>query len=94
MGIRFEFLRAGKGDCILISIDEGTYTEKNILIDGGVSKTYDNSTHGIGTLKSKLRRIKSLDLVVLTHIDDDHICGLIQLLKDDEHVGKVKELCI
>jgi len=92
MGIKFEFLKAGKGDCILISIDEVTDTEKNILIDGGVSKTYNNSTHGIGTLKSKLRRIKSLDLVVLTHIDDDHICGLIQLLKDDEHVGKVKEL--
>jgi len=92
MGIKFEFLKAGKGDCILISIDEGTSNGKNILIDGGVSKTYDNSTHGIGTLKSKLRRIKSLDLVVLTHIDDDHICGLIQLLKDNEHVGKIKEL--
>ncbi|HFU75208.1 MAG TPA: MBL fold metallo-hydrolase [Arcobacter sp.] len=92
MGIQFEFLKAGKGDCILISIEEGTYNEKNILIDGGVSKTYDNSTHGIGTLKSKLGEKSSLDLVVLTHIDDDHICGLIQLLKDNEHVGKVKEL--
>jgi len=92
MGIRFEFLRAGKGDCILISVNEGTDKEKTILIDGGVSKTYNNSRNRTGTLKSKLRDKDSLDLVVLTHIDDDHICGLIQLLKDNEHVGKVKEL--
>ena len=92
MGIRFEFLKADKGDCILISINNGTEKEKNIVIDGGVSKTYTRTTNKSGTLKSKLRDKASLDLVVLTHIDDDHICGLIQLLKDDEHVGKIKEL--
>lgn len=94
MGIEFEFLKAGKGDCILISVDKGTNKEKNILIDGGVSKTYDNNMNKSGTLKSRLRdKVSlSLDLVVLTHIDDDHICGLIQLLKDKEHVGKIKEL--
>ena len=92
MGIEFEFLKAGKGDCILISIEEGTDKEKNIIIDGGVSKTYTHTRNKSGTLKSKLRYKDSLDLVVLTHIDDDHICGLIQLLKDDEHVGKIKEL--
>lgn len=94
MGIEFEFLKAGKGDCILISIEKGTKEEKNILIDGGISKTYDNIMNKSGTLKSRLRNkiSLSLDLVVLTHIDDDHICGLIQLLKDTEHVGKIKEL--
>ena len=73
MGIRFEFLKAGNGDCILISTSEGT----NILIDGGTSSTHDE-------MKSKLREIDTLDLVVLTHVDNDHICGLIALLRKDE----------
>lgn len=73
MGIKFEFLKAGNGDCILISTSEGT----NILIDGGTSSTHDE-------LKSKLREIDTLDLVVLTHVDNDHICGLIALLRKDE----------
>jgi beta-lactamase superfamily II metal-dependent hydrolase len=94
MGIEFEFLKAGKGDCILISIDRGTKKEKNIVIDGGVSKTYKRTTSKTGTLKSRISKkvLSNLDLVVLTHIDDDHICGLIQLLKDSKHVGKIKEL--
>jgi beta-lactamase superfamily II metal-dependent hydrolase len=94
MGIEFEFLKAGKGDCILISTDRGTGKEKNIVIDGGVSKTYKRTTSKTGTLKSRISKkvLSNLDLVVLTHIDDDHICGLIQLLKDNTHVGKIKEL--
>ncbi len=94
MGIEFEFLKAGKGDCILIFIDRGTGKEKNIVIDGGVSNTYKKITNNSGTLKSRIREkvTLNLDLVVLTHIDNDHICGLIQLLKDDEHVEKIKEL--
>jgi len=94
MGIEFEFLKAGKGDCILISVDKGTKQEKNIIIDGGVSTTYNHITNKTGTLKTIIKEKVSLnlDLVVLTHIDDDHICGLIQLLKDDAHVGKIKEL--
>jgi beta-lactamase superfamily II metal-dependent hydrolase len=88
MGIKFEFLKAYNGDCILITTDEGV----NILIDGGMPKTYSDKTSKTSTLKSKLRGVEHLDLVVLTHIDEDHICGLIELLKDDEHRGKIREL--
>jgi len=80
MGIRFKFLRAGCGDSILIS------TEKtNILIDGGL-KDYNIE------IEPHLRDIKQLDLVVLTHIDNDHICGLIDLVRDDNHNHKIQEL--
>jgi beta-lactamase superfamily II metal-dependent hydrolase len=88
MGIKFEFLKAYNGDSILITTDEGV----NILIDGGMPKTYSDKTSKTSTLKSKLRGVEHLDLVVLTHIDEDHICGLIELLKDDEHRGKIREL--
>jgi len=74
MSIRFEFLRAGCGDSILVSTDEGT----NILIDGGVRDTY------FDFLENKYEEFKEedkkLDLVILTHYDDDHIAGLLELL--------------
>jgi beta-lactamase superfamily II metal-dependent hydrolase len=76
MGIRFEFLKAGNGDCIFISTDEGI----NILIDGGIEKTYDRELKLL--LKREVRdRGLQLDLVVLTHYDDDHIAGLLRLLE-------------
>ena len=92
MGIKFEFLKAGKGDCTLITVDKGTDKEVNILIDGGVSETYDDTKNKSRTLRAKLKEIQSLDLVVLTHIDNDHICGLIKLVEDDTHRHKIKEL--
>lgn len=82
MGIRFEFLKAGNGDCILISTSNGT----NILIDGGLTDTYRE-------IKKHLREKSKLDLVVLTHVDNDHICGLIGLLrKDEKNRNKINEL--
>ena len=80
MGIKFKFLRAGCGDSILISTDT-----TNILIDGGL-KDYSME------IEPHLRSIKKLDLVVLTHIDNDHICGLIDLVRDDNHNHKIQEL--
>ena len=74
MGIRFEFFEAGCGDSILVSTDEGTH----ILIDGGVRDTFFYS------LRNKYEEFqeknKKLDLVILTHYDDDHIAGLLKLL--------------
>jgi len=83
MGIKFEFLKAGYGDSILISTDEGT----NILIDGGLVPTKDE----IVTKVNKLKKKDELDLVVLTHIDNDHICGLIALIKEKNNI-KINKL--
>ena len=82
MGIRFEFLKAGHGDSILISTTKGT----NILIDGGVTDTYINE------ISYRVDMLDKLDLVVLTHIDNDHICGLIELINDKYSREKVNEL--
>ena len=84
MGIKFEFLEAGYGDCILISTDEGT----NILIDGGLSPTAEIIKDKVKELKKK----NELDLVVLTHIDNDHICGLIALLREENRKIKINKL--
>ena len=69
------------GDCFIISFgDEGDI--KNIIVDGGRRKKVFKK------LKEELKRIKenrqNVDLLVLTHIDEDHIQGLINVFKDDE----------
>ena len=81
MGIKFEFFEAGCGDSILISTDNGT----NILIDGGVSTTYQDE------ISYKLDDIDKLDLVIVTHIDNDHICGIMELLNDKYNFPKIKQ---
>lgn len=83
MKIKFNFFKALAGDSILISTDN-----TNILIDGGFGITYEEQ------IKPKINRIKNgLDLVVLTHIDEDHICGLIEMVKNDRtNTAKIKEL--
>jgi beta-lactamase superfamily II metal-dependent hydrolase len=77
MGIEFEFLKAGNGDCILISTDN-----TNILIDGGLSYTYSRE------LEKRFKKLKDdkklLDLVILTHYDDDHIGGILKLLENEK----------
>ena len=51
-----------------------------MLIDGGVTETYS------GSIKQELQEIRSagekIDLVVCTHMDNDHISGLVKMLKD------------
>jgi beta-lactamase superfamily II metal-dependent hydrolase len=81
------FLKAGNGDAILMSFKENDIN-RNILIDSGVSSTYySSSTNEFGDLKTEIDNIKKrdevLDLVILSHIDNDHICGLIEWFRRD-----------
>lgn len=77
------FLDVGQGDAILIRAPDG----RQILVDGGPSPT---------ALLNELGDVlpfwdHSLDLVVLTHPDGDHITGLIPLL-DRYRVGQVLDV--
>lgn len=73
-----EFLPAFNGDCILIN--SFMHTSTNILIDGGISKTYPSF------LKKRLRDLvenkEYIDLLIITHIDDDHIGGILKIFED------------
>src|SRR6056297_2528919 len=70
--LRVVFLDVGQGDSILIQ----TPSKKNILIDGGPSKS----------LVFKLDKYipvfkRKLDYIILTHPDKDHLMGLVEVLK-------------
>ncbi|MDH2498756.1 MBL fold metallo-hydrolase [Acinetobacter baumannii] len=72
--------KAGNGDCISISTDT-----EYILIDGGTAQSYD-------TWKSKiLETTNTIDTLIITHIDNDHVNGIIKLLEDPQS-PKVKEV--
>jgi ribonuclease BN (tRNA processing enzyme) len=64
---------AGNGDAFLLSA-AGT----NVLIDGGYAITFD--THIKCDLQELNAKGECLDLVITTHIDSDHISGIIRFL--------------
>ncbi|ELU5587020.1 ComEC/Rec2 family competence protein [Clostridium perfringens] len=80
--MKLKILKAFSGDCIIISFFKNIEKNYNILIDGGITKTYYTS------LKEELLRIKDkgevIDLLIVTHIDNDHIEGIIKFFEDDE----------
>lgn len=68
---------AENGDAFLIRFDN----KKNILIDMGYIDTYKNY------IKDRLLKIKDenqcIDLLIITHIDEDHIEGAIEFFKEN-----------
>jgi len=85
MGIRFKFIKAFNGDSILVSTKNS-----NILIDGGTKKTY--SIFLKREIESLRDRGEALDLVVLTHIDSDHIYGIIEMLRNEKRLLEENEI--
>lgn len=79
-------LPANHGDSIIIKTFDRNGKAFNMVIDGGTSITFDSS------LKKMLKQIPLVDVVVITHIDSDHIGGLIKFVKnayfDPNQVGK------
>lgn len=71
-GCAVSFIDVGKGDCELISCDG-----YNILIDAGPDITAEN-------IKAYLKRynVDTLDLVIATHPDKDHIGGMAEILSE------------
>lgn len=67
------YIDVGQGDAILIQSPNG----KNMLIDGGPKSAGDKV---VSFLKSK--GVSTLDIVVATHPDADHIGGLIAVLNN------------
>ena len=89
-------VQAEFGDCLLLQSSDGS-NPISILIDGGPSQTYEKY------LKPTLNTVlhgRNLDLVILSHIDNDHVLGLLDLFEaikrekesGDSQVLKVSDL--
>ncbi len=88
--MKLKIFQSDKGDCMLIS-SQGA----NVLVDGGMSSSYNEHVSAyLGKLRNKSEK---LDLVCVSHIDEDHISGILKMIEDevdwrvaDHHGGSTK----
>ncbi|MBY5518526.1 MBL fold metallo-hydrolase [Rhizobium leguminosarum] len=74
--MKITLLPSEKGDCLLI--EAGAIS---ILADGGMPGSYTSEVRGfLGKWAEDTG--KDLDLVYVSHVDQDHIAGVLQLLED------------
>ena len=79
--IKVTMFPAARGDCLLVEFGK-TGDSHRILIDGGPASTYDATLHR--WLEDQPRSARSLDLLVVTHVDADHMDGAMLLLQEAE----------
>lgn len=97
--LRLRALKAKKGDSLFLFADaENKNTERDsvILIDGGPAGVFKS------VLKDQLRELGAkqnepplIDLMMVSHIDDDHINGILQLTDEllEARESNREELC-
>lgn len=69
--MKVKFLKAGTGDSVLIQ-----HKAYNVLIDGG-----NDSSHLLLQMDEIYSRDEVINLLIITHHDDDHIQGIIDFIK-------------
>ena len=74
--MKLRVFQSDKGDCLLITSKDG----KRILADGGMSSSY--SKHVTPTMKQLRSAGEHLDVVYVSHIDQDHIAGILKMSDD------------
>ncbi len=75
---RIDMLPAAQGDSLWIEYGPRTKPHR-VLIDGGTAPTYDHLRARIMRLPERDRHF---DLWIVSHVDADHIEGVIVLLQD------------
>lgn len=90
--MKIKFLKAFNGDSIWISFLENDIP-RNIIIDGGIGDTYITTSTNKGDLYKTIEYIREknefIDLIVLTHFDDDHIGGILRWLNKDKEASSL-----
>ncbi|WP_066403764.1 ComEC/Rec2 family competence protein [Flavisolibacter tropicus] len=100
--MKVKFLKASNGDAIWITLIDEESKPRNILIDGGIGSTYQSKDKKgkavFGDLGHEIENLKKLnevdcnhkiDLLILTHVDDDHIGGLLKWFEQDPSFSKL-----
>jgi competence protein ComEC len=77
-GLRIAILDVGQGDAIYMESRKGT----SFLIDGGSANLGKVGTYRIVPFL-KSRGIGKLDYAIITHMDQDHISGLTEMLEQE-----------
>jgi beta-lactamase superfamily II metal-dependent hydrolase len=86
--LRLHTLQAGHGDCLIIEYGDNPTQQHVVIIDGGVAG------ETTPTLKKLLQGwpTAQIELLAVTHIDDDHIVGAVRLLKSKHLRERIKDI--
>ena len=90
--LTLQMLPAGCGDCLWLEYGTGA-AKRVVIIDGGLTETATALRRRIEKARQE-RGIEKLEveLLVVTHIDNDHILGIIELLKAETPGLHVKDI--
>lgn len=81
--LELEMLPAAEGDALLLTYGDPDHPHR-ILIDGGRRSTYRHLRERIEQIPLNDDGKRFFELLIVTHIDADHIEGIICVLQDDE----------
>lgn len=95
VSLKIEFIKALHGDSILIT-SESKQGNIRILVDGGPEYSFRPRELGDqrdGHLKRVLDDLRKdnhkIDLVILTHVDDDHIGGVLKAFEHPDYLPQM-----
>ena len=90
--LTLQILPATCGDCLWLEYGKGA-AKRVVIIDGGLTETATTLRQRIEKARRE-RGIATLEveLLVVTHIDNDHILGIIELLKAESPGLRVKDI--
>jgi len=81
--VKIKLLPANNGDSILVTYVSSNNQNETILIDSGTANFYKN------TLKQEFISLYNsnqvINLLIITHIDSDHIGGIVKFVEDLEN---------
>jgi beta-lactamase superfamily II metal-dependent hydrolase len=77
---RIEILPAREGDCLIVSYGDAD-APRRILIDGGRKGTYADLRSYLTALPTAQRQF---ELLIVSHVDRDHIEGILALFDDPD----------
>jgi hypothetical protein len=77
--MKLTIFESDMGDCLLLEAESGEL----MLVDGGMKSSLQAHVRAeLGKLRDANRE---LELIYVSHIDNDHINGVLQLLEDEAH---------
>ena len=89
MSTTIQILQASHGDCIFVRHEQDGQ-KFNLLIDGGPAETFGSLYGYPMPLRLLLDELRAngefIDLAIVTHVDDDHIGGLLEAISYDEYM--------
>ena len=77
--VRLTAVHAACGDCLLLDYTDDTGVTHRILVDGGLGSAFEK---GLGREIGSPDEPTAVDVAVVTHVDRDHIEGVIRALQE------------